>query len=248
MSISVKSKAGQQNRQEMRLHLNMCIIGGFLGAYAILGRASNFGSAQTLNLISITTSLLGSDFAEGMLRILALASFCAAIIIVAVARKKATDADLRRYSIITDLLGIAVLAAIPAGINPVIGLYPICFMTATQWQIFAKTGCYTSSTIFSTNNFGQFLISATEYYQEKDPSKYLRMKFFGATLLWYHIGVVFSYFTLKIAGLHAILFCLLPAASALFLTLRPHTESQAQALAAQQPDHPARTSIACNRT
>ena len=42
-----------KNTLERRLHLNMTLIGGFFGGYAILNHSDLFGSAQTGNMISL---------------------------------------------------------------------------------------------------------------------------------------------------------------------------------------------------
>ena len=39
---------------ERRLHLNMTLLGGFMGGYAVLSHDDFFGSAQTTNMIALT--------------------------------------------------------------------------------------------------------------------------------------------------------------------------------------------------
>ena len=46
-----------QKELDMILHWNLTLVGGFLGTYAILLHAGNFGSAQTGNVME-----MGYDF------------------------------------------------------------------------------------------------------------------------------------------------------------------------------------------
>ena len=50
-----------QKKTDLNLHRIMCFVGGFMGAYAILIRSDNLGSAQTSNMIYIVLQLLGRD-------------------------------------------------------------------------------------------------------------------------------------------------------------------------------------------
>lgn len=47
----------------------MCMIGGFLGAYALLCRLMNFGSSQTANMIDIICTLFEGDITDFLLRL-----------------------------------------------------------------------------------------------------------------------------------------------------------------------------------
>ena len=60
-------------KQATRIHYNMALIGGYLGTYGLLTRGGNFPSAQTSNLISIVTLMIGRDPLHLIVRIGALA-------------------------------------------------------------------------------------------------------------------------------------------------------------------------------
>ena len=141
----------QNDKKEFYLHSLMCCVGGFLGAYAIICRLENLGSAQTNNLIQICLCFLGRDFFDFMLRIAGMLLYMGAIAIYAVLHKK-TTLNLQKYAIGVDMSGLVLLALLPDNINPVAGILPIFFMMATQWSVFHGNGEYISSTIFSTNN------------------------------------------------------------------------------------------------
>ena len=53
-----------QKELDMILHWNLTLVGGFLGTYAILLHAGNFGSAQTGNVMEMAAALTGKKFAE----------------------------------------------------------------------------------------------------------------------------------------------------------------------------------------
>lgn len=48
-----------QKELDMILHWNLTLVGGFLGTYAILLHAGNFGSAQTGNVMEMAAALTG---------------------------------------------------------------------------------------------------------------------------------------------------------------------------------------------
>ena len=70
-----------QKELDMILHWNLTLVGGFLGTYAILLHAGNFGSAQTGNVMEMAAALTGKNFAEVGIRFLAFLIFGSAIVI-----------------------------------------------------------------------------------------------------------------------------------------------------------------------
>ena len=68
-----------QKELDMILHWNLTLVGGFLGTYAILLHAGNFGSAQTGNVMEMAAALTGKNFAEVGIRFLAFLIFGSAI-------------------------------------------------------------------------------------------------------------------------------------------------------------------------
>lgn len=51
-----------RDRLDAILHWNISLVGGFLGAYAILLHAGNFGSAQTGNLMEMGAELVSMEW------------------------------------------------------------------------------------------------------------------------------------------------------------------------------------------
>jgi uncharacterized membrane protein YoaK (UPF0700 family) len=198
----------------------MCIVGGYFGGYAVLSRSGTFGSAQTLNMIEVVCTLLGHDYRQFFLRFLCVVLYVSAILIGLILMKRTTF-HTQRYSILVDAAGMVVLCLIPADTDIVLGIMPVSFMMATQWTIFHGNSKYNSSTIFSTNNLKQLTLSLGEYVMEHDASQLDKAKFFGNSLLWYHIGVVISFFACRAFAIRASL-CALPLAlAAMVLTFVP---------------------------
>lgn len=202
----------------LALHSIMCSIGGFLGGYAILTRFGNLGAAQTSNMIELVLDFVGRNYADFALRIIGFILYASAFVLVTYLSKQ-TDLSMQRYAISIDIAGMIILSLIPADVNPIIGLLPLFFMMSTQWSVFHGFGEYNSSTIFSTNNLRQLTISLTEYCMEHEPKKLIRAKFFGNSLLWYHVGAAVSFFACKYFAVHGVLCALPAAAAALVLTL-----------------------------
>ncbi len=198
----------ESEKQTLYLHCIMCILGGFLGAYAILCRLMNFGSSQTANMIDILCTLFEGDVTDFLLRLSGLVLYVLAMVICVLLTKK-TALNVKRYAIFIDMAGLILLTFIPGDINPILGILPIFFMMATQWSVFSGNGEFNSSTIFSTNNLKQFTFALTNYVMEREKAQLRKAKFFGTSLLCYHIGVIFSFFACRSFGTHASL-CALP--------------------------------------
>jgi uncharacterized membrane protein YoaK (UPF0700 family) len=203
----------------------MCVIGGYLGGYAVLCRAGTFGSAQTLNLIDIVCTLLGRDLYHFGLRVICTALYMTAILIGLFLMRR-TTVHVQRYSILVDAVGMVVLCRIPADVDVVLGVMPLFFMMATQWTIFHGNEKYNSSTIFSTNNLKQMTLALGDYALDREQAHLDRAKFFANSLLWYHIGVAASFYAVRAFAIRASL-CALPlAAVALGLTFLPVREAE----------------------
>lgn len=208
-----------QKKTDFYLHSIMCLIGGFIGAYAILIRCNNLGSAQTANLLCIVLLFLGKNMKEFLLRVLGAVLYFSAIEIYVYLCNK-TNINVKRYAILVNITGSVFLCFIPLDVDPVIGLLPIFFMMATQWSVFHGADGYNSSTIFSTNNLRQTSLALGEYLCNKDKKQLKKMKFFANSLFWYHIGAAISFFACKILSVYATLFCFIPASIALALTYK----------------------------
>ena len=209
----------ENNKTDFYLHSIMCLIGGFLGAYAIINRFGNLGSAQTANLIYIILCFLGHNLKEFILHVFGMILYFVAIELYVYLTKK-TKINIKRYCIYVIMSGSILLNFIPVTSDPVIGLLPIFFMMATQWSVFHGTNGYNSSTIFSTNNFRQTALAIGAYIIDKDESQKSKVCFFANSLLWYHIGVAISFFACRSLNIHASLLCLIPTFSSLLLTYK----------------------------
>ena len=116
--------------------------------------------------------------------------------------------NLKYLCIALELLAVLIVGMIPATVDPLLSLYPIFFVTAFQWCVFKGALGYVSSTIFSTNNVKQTVVSLMEYLLlddlEEKQEKLKKAQFFGGTLLSFHIGVALSCFACRIYSIHGI--------------------------------------------
>lgn len=204
----------KESRLEVPLHFTMAMFGGCVGAYAIMGRLQVFGSAQTANMIELICDILGRNFGEVMIRVVALIIYISAIALSAVLAKKGCW-NLKYLAIFFDALTVFALGFLPEAINPIEALYPVFFITAFQWCVFKGAKGYVSSTIFSTNNLKQTVLSFTEYFLYRGDDKIRKQKaekaaFFGGTLMSFHCGVGFEYLMWLMYGLHGIWFASIP--------------------------------------
>lgn len=203
------------NNDEL-IHHVMSSVGGFLGAYALLNRHENFGSSATSNMIIIISDILGHSFKESFIRIIALLIYVFSIVLFVTIKNK-TSVNVRKLSILLDGCCLVALAFLPADMDYIMSLYPIFFVTAFQWSSFINAGCFSSSTIFSTNNLRMAVSGFTSYCINKDESQLEQAKFFGLTLLYYHIGVIYSYISYKLFGIQSSFMGFLPLFAAFFI-------------------------------
>ena len=187
------------------LHHNMCVVGGFMGGFAVLTKCDFLGNAQTANLIYFIMAILGHNMGEVFLRLTAvLIYFTGGFSYVFI--KKRTSYNPKMIALIVDFVAILMLGLIPEHVNPVVSLYPIFFSMSFQWNCFPGEYGYTSSTIFSTNNLRQVSLSIAEFILEHDSRHLHKAGFFACSLLFFHIGVASSYFAVRFFGIHGIWF------------------------------------------
>ena len=201
-----------EDRQASRIHYNMALIGGFLGAYGVVSRG-NFPSAQTGNMISILTMAIGRKPLDFLIHVGALVVYVAAIVLCTWLPKHA-KIRLPQLSLAVSSIATVLMTMIPMNADPILSLYPLFFATAFQWCNFKGARGFTCATIFSTNNLRQFSSAAVEVWLNHDDSFLDKFKFFGGTLLSFHTGAAAAIFLTLVFEEKASLFCLLPLAAA----------------------------------
>ena len=204
-----------KKKYETPLHYMMAFVGGFFGVYAILSFCDLFGNAQTANMIYFVTDLLGHDFADACLRLGGVLLFMAAITLT-VWLPRHSSINLQVASIFLDGAAAVLIGLFPMDIHPVLALYPFFFATAFQWNSFKGAKGFASSTLFSTNNLKQFTMAVTEVFLNKDKTHTVKAKFFGCTLLSFHVGVACSFAARSLIGPRSIWCALLPLGIALY--------------------------------
>lgn len=211
------------NRSEVWMHFIMSVCGGFLGGYAVFGRMAVFGSAQTANLIELVGDILGRNTTDALLRFGALVLYIAAMVIFSVMSKK-TAWNLKYLVLLVDTAAVAVLSTMPEKMDPVLALYPVFFAMSFQWCVFKGAEGYACSTIFSTNNLKQTVLSFAEYFltdrelAEERKKSLKKGRFFGETILFFHASVAAAYAGLQFMGLSAVWLVLVPLSAGLYVT------------------------------
>ncbi len=205
------------DKRQLVIHSSMCVIGGFIGAYTIMNRGGNLGSAQTMNMIDIVLAICGRSFWDFLIRIGGLIIYTAGVFSCTVLSKK-TKMNMQRYAITVDMIGFVGLCLIPENVNDFLALYPVFFIISNQWTVFHGMHGYNCSTIFSTNNLRQLVSSLGEYACDKDRAMLKKAGFFANSLLWFHLGVAAAYFGCTAFGIYSVLLCFVPALLSLALT------------------------------
>ena len=215
------------NRYDGVIHYGMSLVGGMLGVYSILCFSAFFGSAQTANLIYIVTSLLGGDWLQVLLRVGGALLFAGAIFLTVCLNKKYPN-QMRLVSIGIDALAVVILSLLPDGTSPILGMYPLFFATAFQWNCYSGAKGFACSSIFSTNNLRQFVSASTEVLVYHNQQQKAKAKFFGCTLLSFHLGAAVSFLLWLVFGMDTALFVLLPLALSMGLVLLDTEAAQAK--------------------
>jgi uncharacterized membrane protein YoaK (UPF0700 family) len=179
-----------KNQWEALIHWNFALVGGFLGAYAILLHMGNFGSAQTGNIMEMAASLVSGEWYDVLLRFLALPLFGGGVV-VSYLLTHYTNINMRKLAILVDAAGLVASSLLP--LKPVlVGLYPIFFCSAFQWGVYSSANGYNSATIFSSNNFKQAMLGWTQYFLTKDPEFKKKGILYTNTVLSFFIGACYG--------------------------------------------------------
>ena len=208
----------QEKPLAAHLHFIMAMVGGFLGAYAILNRSDIFGSAQTANMIELAMGIFGKSSGEVLIRVIALLLTISALVATTIIPKH-IKINMHIFSIILDMLAVFALGFFPKSMNNLVALYPVFFASTFQWNCFRGVSGFGSSTIFSTNNLRQTVTSFIEYLYKKDEKELNKAKIFGGTILYYHIGVILSYFSTKKFEIRGAWICIFPLIIALGIAI-----------------------------
>ena len=205
-------------KTERHIHLNMALIGGFFGGFAVINHLDLLASAQTSNLISLALILVGRSSEETLARVGALGVYVLGLALtVAVPRILKWNNQL--VSIVIDVLALFSVAFMPDTLDHFVAMYPIFFAMAYQWCSFPTSEGYVSATIFSTNNLRQCVTAFATYLCDHDRKMLGKACMYGKVLLMFHIGVAFSWFACQRFGAHGALLALVPCLTALIQVL-----------------------------
>lgn len=193
------------------IHHSMAITGGYLGVYALLCREDFFGNALTSNMIYIVTSLFGQNLFDVLIRVVGVLLYVAGSASTIILSKKYHQ-KLYPYSLVITAVAVIILGFLPEHMNAIIGLYPIFFAMAFQWNSFPGAYGYNASCIFSTNNCRQIANALTEYSITHEKKLLKKAWFFGGTVLCFHFGVAFSWLTHSFLGIRSVWLCAIPLA------------------------------------
>lgn len=209
-----------QHEKNAFSHYLVSFIGGYFGIYAILCRSDFFGSAQTSNLMYLAIDLLGRNVGDLVIRLFALLIYVSAIVIN-IRLSEFHHFHIKKISMLVNGIAILILGFLPEKMNPIIALYPVFFAMAFQWCSFKGYKEHGSATVFSTNNLRQFVTALTLYASRKDMIQLEKAKFYGFTLLSFHLGAAVCFFFLQYFHIQSIWFCMIPTAFAFaFFTLQ----------------------------
>ncbi len=189
-------------------HMSFAVVGGFFGAYAILGPCGLFGNAQTVNLLQLLFDSLFGQWYSFLLHVGALLCYILGVMAAVILRRK-YQRNVGRISPIITAVCTLLLDVFPLDMPHMAFLYPIFFCMSFQWTAFSGACGFNSSTIFSTNNVKQASIGLAEFICDGDRTHLRRTVFFARTLISFHFGAALAFLVIRWAPTHATL-CALP--------------------------------------
>ena len=198
--------------REAKIHYLVSFVGGFLGIFPIVNASHFLGSAQTSNLIDILLGFFNGNgqsvlFHAGGAFLYALAIFLVTFL------PKHTKINIKILSMIVDIAAGFTMWLFPVekNLSLTLYLYPTFFSLAFQWCSFKGAYGFSSSTIFSSNNFRQFISALTEIFCNGNKSFSLQARFFGLTLLCFHLGIAAAWLGWHFLGNTAFLLVIVPS-------------------------------------
>lgn len=196
--------------------MDMTLVGGWLGAYAILLRGGNFGSAQTGNLIEMMLDIVEWDLFDLGVRLLAAVIFALALVLSTLLSHRA-GLPMKTVTLLVEAAGMVVAALLPTDMNAVVALYPIFFISSFQWGTFNGAEGYSCSTIFSTNNLRQSVTAWVEYRVTGETTFRDKAVFYTQTVCCFLLGALLGGACSLRLGVRAMLLGLIPVGSALIM-------------------------------
>lgn len=220
-----KSKVTKENWSAL-IHWNFALVGGFLGAYAILLHLGNFGSAQTGNLMEMADSLISGEWYDVLLRFFPLPLFGGGVV-ASYLLTNYTKINMRKLAILVDAAGLVIASFLP--LEPVmVGLYPIFFCSAFQWGVYSSTNGYNSATIFSSNNFKQAVLGWTQYILTKDVEFRKKGILYTNTVISFFIGACYGAWAVHQFDVHAAYLGFVPLAAGWLLVEKDSRTPEAE--------------------
>lgn len=200
-------RLSRQAHIDIYRHLAFCMVGGFFAAYAILCRMGVMGNAQTVNLLELVLDALAGNGAYVLYHLGSLLCYALGTMLT-VLLPHLFGWNPRYLSPAVSALAAILLAFLPEDLPVLVSLYPIFFAMSFQYSSYSGADGYNSATIFSSNNTKQTFLALAEYCCHRDRSQLRRMRLFGFTLMFFHLGAVMAYFAVKWAGVAASLLVL----------------------------------------
>ncbi len=195
--------------QDMILHWDMAVVGGFLGMFSITLFEGNFGNAQTANILGMADAVAHGDGSQLLLRLGSFALFGAGVA-VSYLLTNFTNWNMRKLVLYTDAAALLLVMFLPSSLPAEAGIYPLFFATALQWGSYSGAGGYNSASIFCSNNFKQSVLSWTQFVVTGDRSFIRRGILYSFTVLSFFAGGIAAALLIGAVGRAAGWACLVP--------------------------------------
>ena len=146
-----------QNRLERWSHLNMALIGGFIGGYAIVNHHDLLGSAQTGNMIALALYVGGMHTIDWLVRLLGMVIYMLGIAIAVLLPKKIESIKLKRFSILLDMAALLTVGFLPGKTDHFVAFH-------YSWQVPCSCALFQVRMVLHVLQYFQRIISDNAHH------------------------------------------------------------------------------------
>jgi uncharacterized membrane protein YoaK (UPF0700 family) len=176
------------------LHIGVLLagVGGFLDAYTYVGHRV-FANAQTGNVVLFGVDVASAHWHSAALRLAPIGAFVAGVIAVEVFGTLRDRQRLRRpvrLALVTEIILLAIVAALPEGTSETATTIPVAFTAAVQFSVFRVLENSPYTTLLVSGNLRSTTAASYGWLVTREPAAARTARHFGAVVAAFALGAV----------------------------------------------------------
>ncbi len=152
----------------------LAVVGGLLDAYTFVAHDGVFANAQTGNVVLVAVSLAQHDTGRALRYAPIIAAFLAGLLaaeVIAAHRTRRFFGDPTRIVLCTEIIVLALVAAVPASAPGWLSTTAVAFVAALQVTTFRLVRDTAYSTTMTTGNMRTFVTAMFEWLSGRNPGQ-----------------------------------------------------------------------------